>query len=256
VPSRGAGAAVDDATMALVGRLTRLEGLWLNSSAITDAGLAHIKGLTRLRDLSVGHSGVTDAGLKHLKGLTELRGLYLAGSKVTDAGVLELEEALPGLQVLRDEDTAVYPNTSRATDDLDFARSRPVRLACPLLVQRARAMRARSDTAGFAATVNALCDLEADDVYSLVKLAEARSECLGQLDPSASPRLTATERAALQKRCADRGIAALAKAVERGYANLGRLEGDMRDGMRLWNLRSLPGYAKIVETVRAKRAGR
>jgi hypothetical protein len=94
-------AAATDATLAEVGRLTRLQRLDVFSSPVTDAGLVHPKGLTKLSVLGLAGTQVTDAGLAHLKGLTELNYLDLAGTQVTDAGVRELSQALPGLKIVR-----------------------------------------------------------------------------------------------------------------------------------------------------------
>src|SRR6516164_6855048 len=70
-------------------------------AAATDATLAEVGRLTRLQRLDVFSSSVTDAGLAHLKGLTKLAVLGLPGTQVTDAGVRELSQALPGLKIIR-----------------------------------------------------------------------------------------------------------------------------------------------------------
>jgi internalin A len=114
-----------DATLAHVGRLTRLQRLNLDQSAVsdsglahlkgltnltflalggtqvTDAGLAHLKGLTNLSVLDLGDTQVTDAGLAHLKGLTNFSSLNLNGTHVSDAGAKELQRALPSLRIVR-----------------------------------------------------------------------------------------------------------------------------------------------------------
>src|SRR5439155_6172706 len=182
---------------------------------------------------------------------TNLRLMLLAGSRVTDDGVLELEEALPKVQILREEAMAFSENVRRATDDLDFARSRPIRLACSLLIHRAKLMATRGDKIEFIATVNALCELEANDKVSLLKVAQARAECLGILEPVRSPSLLASERQALRQRCADRGIAALTLAIEQGYNNVRRLDGDPRDVGMLWNLHNHPDFPKLVGRLKA-----
>ena len=114
-----------DATLADVGRLTRLEEFYINSQAIsdaglehltgltnlsvlwlyrtqvTDAGLAHLKGLTHLSSLRLHGTRVTDAGLVHLRPLTNLKRLVISGTRVTDAGATELNQALPSLEIIR-----------------------------------------------------------------------------------------------------------------------------------------------------------
>jgi len=227
----------NDETLAHLGRLSHLEHLILTDTAVTDAGLAHLKGLTNLNGLELWHTQIGDAGLAHLKGLVSLRLLLIAGTRVTDDGVLELEEALPRVQILREEDMALNENLRRATDDLDFARSQPIRLACLLLVYRAKLMASRGDKSELIATLHALCDLAANDKVSLFKVAEARFECLVALEPSRSPNLSDSERQVLERLCADRGIAAVTRAIELGYNNIGRA-------------------ATLVETMKAMRPSR
>jgi hypothetical protein len=71
-----------DATLAHVGRLTRLQGLYLNSPHVSDAGLAHLKGLTDLSEVVLNCTQISDAGLVHLRGLTNLSVLWLVGTHV------------------------------------------------------------------------------------------------------------------------------------------------------------------------------
>ena len=256
VPNRRRKATIaDDQTLKYVARLGHLERLWLNRTAVTDAGMVCLGGLSRLNHLNLGASGVTDAGLAHLKGLSNLRLLDLDGSKVTDVGVLALEEALPRLQVFREDDSAVSANQARATNDLAFTLSLPVRVASPLLIHRAKAMVSRGDMAELVASMDALCSLEADNVVDLVKLAEARGECLGVLEPTFSPKLSASERQRLLKLCAFRGIDALTLAVDRGYNNIRRLDGDLWETRMVGNLRNHRAYPRLIQIMRARRSG-
>jgi hypothetical protein len=55
-------------------------------------------------------------------------------------------------------------------------------------------------------------------------MAEARFACLIVLEPSQSPKLSDSERQVLQRLCADRGIAAVSKAIERGYKDVARAQ--------------------------------
>ena len=82
---------------------------------------------------------------------------------------------------------------------------------------------------------------------------DAQCECLRVLEPQWSPSLTPPEREALTRRCAERGIAALSLAVDRGYNNLGRIERDAQTMLSLGNLRDCPGFAEIVARVKARR---
>jgi hypothetical protein len=247
---------VDDETLAHVGRLGHLEILQLNDTAVTDAGLAHIKGLTALRDIEIRGTAVTDLGLAHLNGMKELRTLFIAWSLVSDHGVLELERALPRIQILREEDMAYSANVQAAMNDVEFARTRPVRLACALLAHRAQVTAMRGQDAELIATINALCELEPNDVLSLVKQAGALSQCVGLLGPAVSPALSPSDRQALQQKCADRGIEALRLAIDKGYNNVRRLDGEIMDAVGLFNLRNHPAYPQLVETMKAKHPGK
>ena len=186
--------------------------------------------------------------------MTNLRLLFLSGSRVTDEGVLALESALPALHVYREEEMALFGAQTRALKDLDFARSQPVRLASMLLSQRADVMANRGERAKLAATIDAVCHLEAHDQFSLLKIAVACAACVRSLDRFHGQGLSEDERRALQTRCADRGIAALAEAIELG---LGiehiTSDGDFRFhpynvlAGQLQPLRDYPGFEKLVK---------
>lgn len=246
----------DDATLSHVGRLRHVTYLRLTDTAITDAGMVHFKNLTHLRDLQLDRTRVGDAGLAHLRGLKGLRMVWISGTRVTDDGVLDLERELPDVYVLRLEELASSDHIPKAMADLEYARKQPVRLAAALLVDRARTLAMRNELQSFIATVDALCDLEAEDPISLVRLAEARAKVIGHLEPERTPRLSPAERTRLQKRCADRGMAALSQAVELGYDNVHRLEGDSFRGLILRNLCSHPEFPELIERMKAMNAGR
>jgi hypothetical protein len=239
-------ANANDETLAHVGRLDSLEDLQLSSSAISDAGLAHIEGLTRLRTLQLEHTGITDSGLAHLKRLRTLRLLDLAGTRVSDEGVLDLELSLPDAQIFRDE-VYLAPgglNPMRAGQDLEFARSRPIRQACLLLAERARQMAARRNDAEIVATVRVVLELQASDKVSLVKIANACAEAINALDKVHASYLPVEERQALQQRCADHAIAALRSAINQGYRNVAYLKGPY-----LWSLRRYPAFMQTIESL-------
>jgi hypothetical protein len=66
---------------------------------VTDAGLVHFKVFTNLTDIDLSEL-MTDDGLKHLYGFTKLKRVKV-GPKVTDAGIKQLQEAIPGCNVVR-----------------------------------------------------------------------------------------------------------------------------------------------------------
>ncbi len=106
---RVASPAVSDSGLVHLKGLTKLSVLWLDYTRITDSGLAHLEGLTNLSVLwLVGNIPVTDSGLVHLKGLTNLTELWLDGNQVTDAGLVHVK----GLTKL----SQLYLSSTRVTD--------------------------------------------------------------------------------------------------------------------------------------------
>jgi internalin A len=97
-----------DAEMAWIGRLGRLEELYLNvsnsdgppASGLTDAGMVHVAGLDRLRTLLISSNRVGNAGLKPVGGLTGLQNLTILMTQATPEGVSGLRRSLPKLRVL------------------------------------------------------------------------------------------------------------------------------------------------------------
>jgi len=82
---------IDDDLMQL-GRLTKLEWLFLDGSDVTDDGLPHLNRLVYLEMLSLSDTQVTNAGLVQLKTLPRLRCLFLEGTSVTDGGLAHLAQ--------------------------------------------------------------------------------------------------------------------------------------------------------------------
>jgi hypothetical protein len=100
-----------DATLARIGRLTRLEELDLTGHRITDAGLEHLKGLDQLRSLDLEATEITDVGLERLKALPALTSLVLTKTKVTARGVAAFEASRPFVKVLSDTTPIVVPGS-------------------------------------------------------------------------------------------------------------------------------------------------
>lgn len=86
---------VQDADLASLKSLLRLQNLFLGKTGITDAGVEKLGTLTRLQTLSLNGTSVTDAGLKYLAPLSNLRTLNLQETKVTPTGIAELKRVLP-----------------------------------------------------------------------------------------------------------------------------------------------------------------
>jgi hypothetical protein len=62
-----------------------------------------LSGLTQLRRLDLNRTKLAGAGLKELHGLKQLQTPGVARTQVTDTGAQELQNALPQLQIKRQE---------------------------------------------------------------------------------------------------------------------------------------------------------
>ena len=81
-----------DSLMKLLGPLKKqLVWLNLNNAAISDAAVDEITKLTVLTRLQLSNTGITDKGLTKLQSLQELQSLNLVGTKVTATGVSQLK---------------------------------------------------------------------------------------------------------------------------------------------------------------------
>jgi tetratricopeptide (TPR) repeat protein len=143
---------------------------------------------------------------------------------------------------LRDQIAACALGPS-ALDDLDAVRSRPLREACLLLPIRVRALAAQRRPDDVVAAATALCALPAATAEDLYGQARALGSCLRHLDdrrwaPADSPRWQA-----LRRQCADRAVAALNLALERGFDDVRFIVFDET----LAPLRGHPGYQKIAD---------
>ncbi len=91
------GRRADNALMAHIGRLTRLEELTLLEFQGSEDDLANLAGLIRLKVLMIFGGGVTNKGLLHLSELRQMESLWLPGSQIT---TLEPIRGMTQLKVL------------------------------------------------------------------------------------------------------------------------------------------------------------
>ena len=102
------GTRISDPTLAIVGKLTRLESLDIANTGVTDKGLDSLVPLTQLKHLAIGRTRFTEEALGVLRVLTTLESLDLSGPRglartqrseggAIPAGIAELKE----LRVLR-----------------------------------------------------------------------------------------------------------------------------------------------------------
>lgn len=81
------GWSMTEVSLATVGRVRGLRGLYLGDTGATDAGLAGLDRLTELRLLDLSNSKVTDDGLQWLSSCSELKFLFLSGTQTSDEGL-------------------------------------------------------------------------------------------------------------------------------------------------------------------------
>lgn len=84
-------APIDDAAMAHVGKLTRLESFGIDHTRITATALRHLRRLTQLRWLDLSDTNIDDPSLVHLRGLVNLEDLRMSNCKISDAGLAYLQ---------------------------------------------------------------------------------------------------------------------------------------------------------------------
>lgn len=89
------GKKIGDAAAAVVGQLTSLQSLKLDSTQVTDKGLAQLATLTSLRSLHLTGTGVSLAGLQSLAGLRSLQQVYLYHTAVKGADYTALKKLFP-----------------------------------------------------------------------------------------------------------------------------------------------------------------
>ncbi len=81
---------VGDECLAVIGKLSSLQVLFLPETKVTDKGIRLLAGLKDLEVLGLYGTGVTDRGVAEIAKLKKLRILDLSGTRVTDAGIARL----------------------------------------------------------------------------------------------------------------------------------------------------------------------
>lgn len=102
----------DDAVLARLADLPKVDTVSLSCTDIRDEGLRHVSKAHSVRELWLDGTRITDNGLAHLHGLKGLRSLYARAMgcgdedsvrepAITEEGVSRLKAAVPGVQVDR-----------------------------------------------------------------------------------------------------------------------------------------------------------
>jgi len=87
-----AGTQASDDCLEVVGKLKRLETLYLsNASDVSDTGIAHLTDLPRLRYVHLSRSRISDESLRLFGGMHQIEELSLEGNRITDNGLEHLK---------------------------------------------------------------------------------------------------------------------------------------------------------------------
>ncbi|WP_166826910.1 leucine-rich repeat domain-containing protein [Thalassoroseus pseudoceratinae] len=81
--------------------LSDLQFLGLHGAPITDAGVDALLEIENLKELELSATNITDAGVVKLAGLTSLEKLTLHNTTVTKKAIEELQNKVPGCQVIQ-----------------------------------------------------------------------------------------------------------------------------------------------------------
>ena len=146
------------------------------------------------------------------------------------------------IELLKTE-IAVCAVAPQALADFKFARSQPPAQACLLLMIRFRAMLGQGRLSDSHAAAEALCDLTIEKVEDLYLQAQALLACVRQLDNHRGTTPQEPGLPALRRRCADRAVASLTLAIERGLDDTHVIAWDDA----LTPLRGHPGYQKLAD---------
>ena len=111
-------AALDDAAMDEIAKLTTLTRLQLSHTKITDAGVAKLQALQELQSLNLVGTKVTAQGIAKLNGLKKLKNLYLYQTGVGNNDWATLQKAFPATQI--DSGKYVVPTLVTDTTEVKF----------------------------------------------------------------------------------------------------------------------------------------
>jgi Leucine-rich repeat (LRR) protein len=105
-------AAVNDAAMDEISKLTTLTRLHLSNTNITDVGLVKLQALHELQSLNLVGTKITAQGLAKLNGLKKLKNLYLYKTGVGNNDWSLVQKTFPATQV----DSGKYTVPTLVTD--------------------------------------------------------------------------------------------------------------------------------------------
>ena len=89
---------ITDGVFDVVDQMRQLEILDLTATRVTDTGLARVGRLTKLNELWIGGAKVTDASVPHILKLKQLETLDINATGITAQGQQRLKRGLPKLK--------------------------------------------------------------------------------------------------------------------------------------------------------------
>src|SRR5262249_3278778 len=129
-----------------------------------------------------------------------------------------------------------------AVDDIEFASAKEPKTAVDLLTYRAMVLADRGQHRQVAETAERLLAIAPDAPVSPYNVACSYARCVPLVAPSKRTDELTSDQLDMRQLYVARAVAALAKAVERGFANLQQIEADTD----LAAIRSTEGYREVV----------
>ncbi len=122
------------------------------------------------------------------------------------------------------DEMAACQAVAASPGDLAALRSDSARETCRLLRIRAGVMAEEGRVAEFAATAQALCELDAREPEDLYRIGRSLAWCAGRIDRIGGTATTGQDLKPLKQRCENRAVAALVQAIDSGLRDPGRLK--------------------------------
>ncbi len=138
----------------------------------------------------------------------------------------------------------------RILEDPTATRSTVPYVTIKLLLLRVIRLAEQSRFAEMADTARKLCVLEDGDGNDQFTLARALATCVGYLENDRLRALSEPERSDLKRRCTDRAVAALSRALDKGFTDLF----DLNATIDMDPIRGDPGFQALVLRLKERQA--
>jgi tetratricopeptide (TPR) repeat protein len=171
--------------------------------------------------------------------------------RLDGAGKLEGRPAFKYRHVQSLEREIAYCSAApRILENPTTARSTVPYVTIKLLLLRARRLAERSRIAEMTDTARKLCAFEDGDGSDQFTLARALATCVRYLENDPLQGLSDRERSDLKRRCTDRAVAALSRALDKGFTDLF----DLNATVDMDPIRGDPGFQELVLRLKEREA--